>query len=190
MQLGVYREFMIGSQTPYLLYTLPEGVVLAVGPYQGFDLNSHYVNTSASSVLIGEAFVNLHTVPKSGNLKVAIPLFDNYLSFFLPRRQRTLVQRTVTYPNPRNVFMLTSHTHKRGESFKIFLVGGPDSGKLVYENYSWDHPVTKTYTPPLRFEAGWGYRIEVVYNNDTDRDIRFGFTSEDEMCLVIGYYYH
>lgn len=190
MQLGAYREFMIGSQMPYFSYTLPEGVVLPVGPNQGFDLNSHYVNTHSSSILVGEAYVNLHTVPKSGNLKVAVPLFDNYLSFFLPRRQRTLVQRTVLFQEPRNVFMLTSHTHKRGESFKIFLVGGPDNGKLVYENYSWDHPATKTFTPPLRFEAGWGYRIEVVYNNETDRDIRFGFTSEDEMCIVIGYYYY
>jgi hypothetical protein len=190
MQLEAYREFMIGSQTPSLSYTLPEGVVLSVSPNQGFDLNSHYVNASTSSVLVGEAYVNLHTVPKSSNQKVAIPIFDNYVSFVLPRRQRTVVQRTVTYPDARNVFMLTSHTHKRGESFKIFLVGGPDNGKLVYENYSWDHPVMKTYSPPLRFEAGWGYRIEVTYNNETDRDIRFGLTSEDEMCIVIGYYFH
>jgi hypothetical protein len=46
-----------------------------------------------------------------------------------------------------------------------------------------------TYNPPLRFETGWGYRVEVVYNNETSRTIRFGFTSEDEMCIVIGYYY-
>jgi hypothetical protein len=189
MQLGSYREFLIGSQTPYLSYTLPEGVVLALNPNQGFDLNSHYVNSNPSTVLIGEVQVNLHTVPKSNNHKVAIPLFDNYLAFVLPRRQRTLVQRTVIFQEARNVFMLTSHTHKRGESFKIFSVGGPGDGTLVYENFSWDHPVTKTFSPPLRFDAGTGYRIEVVYNNETDRDIRFGFTSEDEMCIVIGYYY-
>lgn len=189
MQLGAYREFMIGSQTPYLSYTLPEGVVLPIESNQGFDLNSHYVNTSTSAVLVGEAYVNLYTVPKAAGQKVAIPLFDNYLSIFLPRRQRTVVQHTVTSTESRNVFMLTSHTHKRGESFKIYLVGGPEDGKLVYENFSWDHPSTKTFTPPLRFEVGWGYRIEVVYNNETDRDIRFGFTSEDEMCIVIGYYY-
>jgi hypothetical protein len=188
-QYGAYREFFIGSQTPYLSYTLPENVVLPLDPKQGFDINAHYVNTSSSSVLIGEAQVNLHTVPKSSNQTVALPLFDNYIGFFLPRRQRTTVQRTVLYSDPRKIFMLTSHTHKRGESFKIYLVGGPDNGKLVYENYSWDHPATKTFTPPLRFESGWGYRLEVVYNNETDRDIRFGFTSEDEMCIVIGYYY-
>jgi hypothetical protein len=189
MQLGAYREFMIGSQTPYFSYGLPDDVVLPISPSQGFDLNSHYVNASATSPLIGEVYVNLHTVPKAPNQKIALSLFDNYVAFTLPARRRTLVQRTVTFQERRNVFMLTSHTHKRGESFKIFLVGGPDNGKLVYENHSWHHPVVRTYTPPLRFEAGWGYRIEVVYNNETDRDIRFGFTSEDEMCIVIGYYY-
>jgi hypothetical protein len=56
-------------------------------------------------------------------------------------------------------------------------------------NYSWDHPATTTYNPPLRFEAGWGYLVEVVYNNETSRTIRIGFTNEDEMRIVIGYYY-
>ena len=102
---------------------------------------------------------------------------------------KTIIQLSVSYDATRYVFMLTSHTHKRGESFKVFLVGGPDDGKLVYENYTWDHPAAKTFSPPLRFERGWGYRIEATYNNDTDRDLRFGLTSEDEMCIVIGYYY-
>ncbi len=86
--------------------------------------------------------------------------------------------------------MLSSHTHKRGESFKIYGVGGVNNGNLLYENSDWDHPPLKTFSPPLRFEAGEGYRIEVTYNNNTDRDLHFGITSEDEMCIVVGYYHN
>lgn len=86
--------------------------------------------------------------------------------------------------------MLSSHTHKHGESFKIYRVGGAEDGILIYENYDWDHPPTKTFTRPLRFETSQGYRIAVTYNNETDRDIRFGVTSEDEMCIVVGYCYN
>lgn len=182
------RVFLIGSQTPTMSYDLPENVVFPLEPLQGFDLNSHYVNNSSTGVS-GEVYVNLRTVPKSSAYKIAQPIFDNFTNILIPKKQKSNILRMVTFDTTRYVFMLTSHTHKRGESFKIFLVGGPEDGKLVYENYTWDHPTTRTFSPPLRFERGWGYRIEAVYNNDTDRDIRFGFTSEDEMCIVIGYYY-
>jgi hypothetical protein len=189
MQVGAYREFFIGTQTPSFSYTLPDSVILPLIPGQGFDLNSHYTNNAGTSVMIGEVYVNLHTVQRTSTAKVAQAIFDNNISFSLPPRRQTLVQRTVLYNTARNVFLFSSHNHKRGQSFKIYLVGGPDNGKLVYENYTWDHPPTKTFSPPIHFEAGWGYRIEVGYDNETDRTIAFGFTSEDEMCIVLGYYF-
>lgn len=189
MQIAAYRDFLIGTQTPSFSYTLPDNVVLPLAPGQGFDLNTHYTNNAGTSTLIGEAYVNLYTIKKSATSIVAKPIFDNNFAFSLPPRQQTLVQRTVLYNSARDVFLFSSHNHKRGQSFKIYLVGGPNNGKLVYENYTWDHPPTKTFSPPIHFETGWGYRIEVGYSNETDRTIGFGFTSEDEMCIVLGYYY-
>lgn len=183
------RQLFIGSQTPMLDHQLPPNVVLRMNPYQGFDYNSHYVNTG-SAVKTGEVYVNLHTVARNDSTKVAVPIFDNYVLLSLPRGQKTTVQYTWTKSFARNVFMLSSHSHKRGESFKIFGVGGINQGRLLYENYDWDHPPLKAFSPPLRFEAGEGYRIEVTYNNNTDRDLHFGITSEDEMCIVVGYYYN
>ena len=183
------RIFLMGAQTPTLSVRLPEGVVFQLDPNQGFDLNSHYTNNNGQSVMLGEVYVNLHTVQASPGMKVAIPIFDNYINFVLPKNEKTTVQRTVLFDSPRQIFSFSSHTHKRGESFKIFLVGGHNDGQLVYENFSWDHPPAKMFSTPLSFQAGWGYRIEVVYNNETEREIRFGFTSEDEMCIVLGYYY-
>lgn len=187
------REYTIGSQTPLLSYELPSNVVIPLSPSQGFDLNTHYVN-KGTEVATGEVYINLHTVPRTDSTKIARPIFDNYVGFRLPPQQRTTVTRTTTVSTPAKIFMLSSHTHKRGESFKIFLVGGPYHGTLVYENTSWDHPPNVRY-PNTAFpriidvQSGWGYRIEVVYNNDTDRTLTFGLTSEDEMCIVLGLYY-
>lgn len=187
------REYMMGAQTPHLSYELPAQVVMPIYPAQGFDLNSHYVN-KATGLLTGEVYVNLHTVPKTDSLKIAKPSFDNYVGFRLDPKQKTTVTRTTTFSKAVKIFMLSSHTHKRGESFKIFLEGGPYSGTLVYENASWDHPPNVRFPNAafprlIEIESGWGYRIEVVYNNETDRTIRFGLTSDDEMCIVLGYYY-
>ena len=183
------RQLFVGSQTPVYDYQLPANVVLSLAPSQGFDLNSHYVN-SKLTVSTGEVYINLHTISKTDSTHIAQPIFDNYLPFLLPKKQKTIVTYTWTKNFSRNVFMLSSHTHKRGESFKIYRVGGSDDGMLIYENYDWDHPPSKTFTPPLRFEAGQGYKTEVTYNNESDRDIRFGVTSEDEMCITLGYYYN
>lgn len=187
------REYMIGAQTPYLAYDLPAGVAMPLAPDQGFDLNSHYVN-KGSDIISGEVFVNLFTAPKIDTLRIAKPIFNNFIGFTLPARQKTTITRTTIYNRSIKIFSLSSHTHKRGESFKIFLVGGSYDGTLVYENHSWDHPPNVTFPSAafprlIEIEPGWGYRIEVVYNNETERIIRFGLTSEDEMCIVLGYYY-
>ncbi len=189
----VGREYMMGTQTPLLSYELPSQVVMPIYPAQGFDLNSHYVN-KGTGLLTGEVYVNLHTVPKNDSMRIAKPIFDNYVGFRIDPNQKTTVTRTTTFSKAVKIFMLSSHTHKRGESFKIFLVGGSYSGTLVYENSSWDHPPNvrfpNTAFPRLiEIAPGSGYRIEATYNNETDRTIRFGLTSEDEMCIVLGYYY-
>jgi len=183
------REVFVGSQTPEYDFELPANVVLPLTAFQGFDFNSHYINKS-QNVSTGEVYINLHTVAKNDSIKVGRPIFDNFLLFVLPRGQRTTITKTWIKNVAQNVFMLSSHTHKRGEVFRIYRVGGPDDGKLIYENYDWDHPPTKTFSPPLRFEAGWGYRVEATYYNETDHDILFGVTSEDEMCIVVGYYFN
>ncbi|MBI3004358.1 MAG: hypothetical protein HYY49_02960 [Ignavibacteriales bacterium] len=185
----VARQLFVGSQTPVYDYQLPPDVVLPLDPLQGFDFNSHYVN-SKTTVSTGQVYINLHTTSRTDSTRVGQPVFDNYLGFLLPKKQKTTVNYTWVKNFPRNIFMLSSHTHKRGESFKIYRVGGIEDGTLIYENHDWDHPPSKTFTPPLRFEAGQGYRAEVVYNNESEKDIRFGVTSEDEMCIVIGYYYN
>lgn len=183
-----YRQFFTGSQSPHLNYQLPDNVVIHLAPQQGIDLNSHYVNAGLSPAT-GEVYINLHTTARTESTKIAQVLFDNHFSFTLPPQDTTTLLYTTTYANPRTVLTLSSHTHKRGQSFKIFLVGGPNNGQLVYENYSWDHPAITTYTPPLYFESGWGYRLEATYVNETTRPIGFGFSSEDEMCIAFGYYY-
>ncbi len=109
--------------------------------------------------------------------------------FVLPPGQRTTVTRTTRFSTSRNVFMLTSHAHKLLQSFRLYGVGGAYDGQLLYESFAWDHPLIKVFQTPLVFPANTGYRIEAVYNNTTTRTIRFGLTSEDEMCIVFGYYY-
>jgi hypothetical protein len=181
------RTFLVGSQSPEHTVELPEGVV-PLPPRQGYDLNAHYTNPTAAP-RTGEAYVNLHTTPRRPGLKYARVINDGVTDFVLPAGQRTTVQRTTRFTQSRNVFMLTSHAHQLMERFRIYGVGGAYDGQLLYESTSWDHPPIKIFQTPLQFAANQGYRVEVTYNNTTNRTVRFGLTSEDEMCIVFGYYY-
>jgi hypothetical protein len=134
----------------------------------------------------GEVYVNLYTTDNVQ--RTAYSLLYPTQSFVLPPGETTVVRDTVDATFDVDIFMLTSHMHSRGKSFRTYIVGGPDDGKLVYENYDWQSPVIRPFNPPLHLNKGQALRYEATYDNQTDRTIRWGYTSEDEMCILVGYY--
>lgn len=179
------RGFILGAQEASFDYQFPPGVAVEIPAHQGVDLNSHYVNPGDATIK-GEVYVNLHTVDHVD--RIAYSLLYPTQNFVLPPKRTTVVRDTVPATFNADVFMLTSHMHERGKSFKAYIVGGPDDGKLIYENYDWQSPVLKPFDPPLHLQAGQGIAYEATYDNQTDRTIRWGYTSEDEMCILVGYY--
>ena len=65
-----------------------------------------------------------------------------------PYKTQTLCNNYVL-PQGARLFSLSSHTHKHG---KDFTVTDP-SGKLIYESFVYNDPLTQTYNPPLSFDA-------------------------------------
>jgi hypothetical protein len=183
-----HRRYISGAQTEVSNRGFPEGVALRLPPNTFMDLNSHYVN-GTEGIIVGEVYANLHTLAPGAVTHEAFPLFLNNADITLPPRQRTTISRTFLMPEPVRIFTLTSHMHGKGERFAIRVVGGPRNGELIYETTSWEHPDVIGYDPPLELAAGEGLRTEVTYNNTTDQTVRFGLTSEDEMSIIIGYYY-
>ena len=77
--------------------------------------------------------------------------------------------------------------HRHGELFEIFQ---RSTGDLLHRSVAYDNAPLTFYSPPLVLEASDGLSFQCTHNNyDRDVAIEFGFTSEDEMCLVVGYYY-
>ena len=61
---------------------------------------------------------------------------------------------------------------------------------LLHRSVTYDGAPITRYTPPLVLDASDGLRFQCTHNNyDRDVPLQFGFTSEDEMCLMVGYYY-
>lgn len=110
-------------------------------------------------------------------------------SLELPAKTRKTFTKSWIFDKPGNIVMLTSHNHKMGEKFIIRIKGGTRDGQAIYESTDWEHPLVKNFTPALELKKGEGLTSEITYYNSSDKVVRFGLTSEDEMGIIFGYYY-
>lgn len=182
------QRFVFGTQWRNTDYFYPPGVALKLPSDAGFDLNAHYVNKT-DEIKVGEVSVNLHTIPKSEVAYVAENLFESYQDFRLPPNQVTTIERQSLFNDRMHVFQLTSHAHRHMTEFEIYIVGGERDGELIYVTQDWEHPPLLTFDPPIILEKGEGFRAKATYNNDTNKTLRFGLLSEDEMMIIFGAFY-
>jgi hypothetical protein len=180
--------YLAGSQSQYQDYVFPEGTALLIPAGASLDLNSHFVNKT-STVMKGEAQINLYTVDKSKVKQVMQTLDLGNTNLPIPANGRVTLTKSFTFNKPRKVIALTSHMHKLGEKFVIKIVGGARNGEVVYTSTDWEHPDIITYKTPIDLQKGEGLMSEITYNNTTGKAVNFGLTSEDEMGIIFGYYY-
>ena len=185
--LGIFsRRFIVGTQTPYTLLEFPEGVVIPMPANAVYEFNSHFVNTSGVNTLVGEVYINLHTIPADEVKHVTKPIFVAHLGLAIPPGQTVTSGRSWTLDRDINLLLLSSHMHRHGRQFDIFL-----GENRIYQSFDWADPKTLLFDPPLQVKAGEKVRFECTHENDDKPfTIRFGFTAEnDEMCIILGYYY-
>ncbi len=184
----LYHVFFAGTQWPRMNYHFPPGVALRLPANTGIDLNSHYVNRG-NTPAEGEVHINLHFADPAEVEHVADVLMMNNQSFALPPQQETTVERTFRVNERIHVFQLFSHAHEHMTRFEVEIDGGRRDGELVYVATDWEHPPILELDPPLTLESGEGFTLRATYDNDTDRTLRFGLLSEDEMMILFGYFY-
>ncbi len=178
-------NMLLSAQSQDFTLRLPAGMAIKFNPNASLDLNSHYFNKT-SKTIFGEAYVNVNTIPKAQASQILTSEFiDNAENLKLPPKARTKVTYTETFSNDILIYVMSSHMHKRGEKFEIFGVGGEIDGQLLYVSQDYEHPPYKFFNKPLEVKKGQGLRTVVTYNNETNREIQFGVTSEDEMGLAL-----
>jgi len=195
---GGDRLFVVGTQTDDTLFQFPEGVGLRLPGDTIYDLNSHYINLLGDETLIGETYVNIYTLPEEEVKYEAVEIFVSNRGINVPPGttrvakltwyvEDELERRGHTPDTELNVFLLTSHMHRHGELFEIFQ---KSTGEMLHRSIAYDDAPIDIYDPVLRLDVNDGLRFECIHNNyDTDEPLIFGLTSEDEMCIIFGYYY-
>ena len=195
---GVDRLFVVGTQTDDTLFQFPAGVGLRLPGDTIYDLNSHYINLLGDETLIGETYVNIYTIPEEEVQYEAVEIFVSNRQINVPPGT-TRVAKMTWYVEDElerrghdpetalNVFLLTSHMHRHGELFEIFQ---GSTGNLLHRSVAYDDAPIDLFNPVLRLDSDDTIKFQCIHNNyDTNEPLIFGLTSEDEMCIMFGYYY-
>ncbi len=196
--VGTERIFIAGTQTDETNMQFPEGVALHIPGDTVYDLNSHYVNLLGAETVHGEVYVNIHTIPPEEveyEAKVLL-VYNNDINVPPGTTRKTgydwlikdeLERLGVSPDADLNVVFLSSHMHRHGELFEITQLS---TKELLHRSISYDNAPINVFDPPLILDKDDGLSFACTQSNyDKDDPIRFGFTSEDEMCVMYGYYY-
>ena len=195
---GIDRLFVVGTQTDDTVFEFPDGVALRLPGDTVYDLNSHYINLLGDEVLHGETYVNLWTIPEEEVRYEAVEIFVSNREINVPPGQTRvatmdwyiedeLERRGHARDTAVNVFLLTSHMHRHGELFEIDQMS---TDKLLHRSVAYDDAPITLFEPRLVLESDDGLTFRCTHNNyDTIVPLRFGLSSEDEMCIIFGYYY-
>jgi Copper type II ascorbate-dependent monooxygenase, C-terminal domain len=167
---------------------LPPGYAFKIPKNASFDLNSHYFNKT-DVLRYGEVYANIYGVPQAQVKHLCEVAYKEPEELLIKPKDTTVVVTDFMAEKETHYVMLTSHYHKRGKKFEVRIVGGPRNGEQVYYSEDYEHPLWKTFQPELVLKPGEGLRTIVTYENETNRSIPFGVTSEDEMNIMIGFYY-
>jgi hypothetical protein len=170
-------------------FQMPKGYAIRMDPNTSFMMNMHYFNKT-DKTRFGELYMNYYTVPKSEvEQELEVLYLEQAETIVLPPNKKTTLTTTFMVEEETVIPMLLSHYHKLGEKFEMRITGGPRNGELVYSSADYENPLLKTFATPLVLKVGEGLTSIVTYNNTTNRIIRYGVTSEDEMniAIVFGY---
>ena len=165
--------------------------VFALLPVQGTIVwNSHAFNLT-QEVATNEQWLNLYFAGPSDRVYPVQGIFDSKDIFVMnvPPFQKHEYCRTHTLPQGARLFQLSSHTHKRGELFRIWGPGiteecgtesgrippgdcPPESGPPIFTTTTYSDPEVLYFDPPVALDgadpASRRYKFCSRYDNGAD----------------------
>ena len=182
---------------------LPKGTAFRWKQGTVLDLNAHVINYTNTAIAATDVYINVYTqeygtaaqemnvqllpnfgisIPNDGELEVEEA--DYFLSFL---------------PQQIHLWQMTSHTHKYGKSFDVWLRNANGTkGDHIFSatkyngipecetiEYDYLHPPTRTFSPFLPIRLSQGLIHQATYINDGPNSVFWGPTADDEMMITV-----
>lgn len=190
-------------------FLLPTGTALFWDKKTYLDMNYHIKNYNATAPLPCDFYFNIYYQPRNPNTIEMKANLVNNVGLFLPQgvQNRTYDDQDNNGSKEwRYIWALTSHAHKYGTDFDLYVRDTTgDMSNKVYEGffdyannvdkgfYDWEHPSTRYWDNFLPVKYGKHSNVNAGLVAKTQWDIQepfvtFGFTTDDEMQLFYYFY--
>lgn len=164
-----------------------------IEPHQMVRLEMHYINTTSERAIFGST-IHLDVVPLSTNVVETDIAFWGTTGFQIPPNSsyETPVKFQRAIPGTHS-FGLTTHQHHLATRMQVWYADSAEdtASEPVADCTDWANPPLERFDPPLAFGLGGkaGLAFKCAWNNTTPRQISFGESVTDEMCILWHYYY-
>lgn len=183
------------TQSVFEEQRFPEGLVVKIPPRHRIVAGIHFLNTSGRPVET-DMRMGLDIVHPRDVEGILRPFhLDNRLLDLPPRSERRFrmdcnledaYEAVTGGPLDLEVRYVLPHFHKRANSWRLEISGGPRDGELVHEVVGFNADANGiAFDPPLTLEGAEGLRMTCGYVNRTDATLGYG-VGENEMCEMLG----
>jgi hypothetical protein len=180
---------LFGMQVSPAQVRFPPGVAVHLEPHAVLYSNLHLHNFFPTPIM-AEAVFNVIPARKGSVRHHAQSLTVGSYDIDIPPLGSASLTGQWHAPVALNIVQLSTHQHHRGTLVSVHQMdaAGNDMGELV-ASPDWQHATVRWFPHALRVDAGEGFRFTCDWTNPDDHPVRFGVTTDDEMCFMTGYFY-
>ncbi|MFO0751092.1 MAG: hypothetical protein U1F43_36270 [Myxococcota bacterium] len=165
---------------------LPDGVTFKVAPHTQYVLQYHLLNARPTAVT-ERSGINLTYATDLAQYQTASAMIVGSLALDIPKDALGFTQTNECISDrPLNVFAVLPHMHLLGKRLDFFT-GPPDDVKPVYSINPWNFDDQPFVPMSLTIQPGDVLRARCTWDNTTGKDVGFGESTYDEMCMFLVY---
>ncbi len=167
-------------------FSLPDGVAFKLPAGEQVTLNLHLYNTS-DAPLTGTSGIEIERVAPEDVVHEAESIYAINFNVTVPPGSSTTTGRC-TLDADGTIFGVFPHMHRLGSHMKGVAVHGEQETLLHDAAYNFETQLNYAIEP-VQMSRGDSIRYECGYTNTTGQTVRFGDSSDDEMCVMGVYRY-
>ncbi len=169
-----------GSQRLDDAIVYPDGVAAVVAPSDGFRVQAHYLNATATPLSVTVEIQLTRVDEATVRDRAAILFFSNSAIDVPAGAAGVIAQKSCTLPFAVNLVQATGHMHVHGRSFVASAAGA-----TIFSSSNYSDVTPALFDPPLALPAGTAVTFACTYDNsDGSAPLRYGDSARtDEMCI-------
>ena len=154
-------------------------------------LQLHLLNASQSPVTstaaVDVALLEPSMVKDDAEMILAGPFPDSTVTPSIPTGTST-VSRACTMTGATNFYAVFPHMHKIGKHITVQAIVGGQTQPIYDADYDFNNQVFKSFAP-IALAQGDQIAVTCTYANNTGAPVKFGSSSNKEMCFAISFRY-